>query len=235
VAASADHFIRDGLCHQCLAGSKNTQLGAVANGARCMRCGSQAVRYCEGPAFRPSLKQLQPPRLHAEADAPRSRCVLDPGGERVANARIMGWPPLSRCRALRGYRADPERGLFDMIFFGDGSGIPYTWEGGIDAAMRRGVAWPRLLSRAPMRLSGEPGAAFSAAIFSSRLTAADLDANADALPAPAITPGIGPRRIGDMTNVRRFNRRRGWLVLAAAGRRTDAVVPVRWIRTIGTA
>jgi alkanesulfonate monooxygenase SsuD/methylene tetrahydromethanopterin reductase-like flavin-dependent oxidoreductase (luciferase family) len=37
-----------------------------------------------------------------------------------------------------------ERGLFDMIFFGDGSGIPNTWEGGIDAAVRRGVAWPRL-------------------------------------------------------------------------------------------
>src|SRR5713226_2194922 len=37
-----------------------------------------------------------------------------------------------------------ERGLFDMIFFGDGAGIPNTWEGGIDAAVRRGVAWPRL-------------------------------------------------------------------------------------------
>ena len=37
-----------------------------------------------------------------------------------------------------------ERGLFDMIFFGDGSGIPNTWERGIDAAVRRGVAWPRL-------------------------------------------------------------------------------------------
>jgi alkanesulfonate monooxygenase SsuD/methylene tetrahydromethanopterin reductase-like flavin-dependent oxidoreductase (luciferase family) len=37
-----------------------------------------------------------------------------------------------------------ERGLFDMIFFGDGSGIPNTWEGGIDAAVRRGVASPRL-------------------------------------------------------------------------------------------
>ncbi len=32
-----------------------------------------------------------------------------------------------------------ERGLFDMIFFGDGSGIPNTWEGGIDAAC--GGAW----------------------------------------------------------------------------------------------
>jgi FMN-dependent oxidoreductase (nitrilotriacetate monooxygenase family) len=37
-----------------------------------------------------------------------------------------------------------ERGLFDMIFFGDGAGVPNTWEGGIDAAVRRGVAWPRL-------------------------------------------------------------------------------------------
>src|ERR1700761_2939433 len=37
-----------------------------------------------------------------------------------------------------------ERGLFDMIFFGDGTGIPNVWEGGIDAAVRRGVAWPRL-------------------------------------------------------------------------------------------
>ena len=37
-----------------------------------------------------------------------------------------------------------ERGLFDLIFFGDSTGIPNTWEAGIDAAVRRGVAWPRL-------------------------------------------------------------------------------------------
>jgi FMN-dependent oxidoreductase (nitrilotriacetate monooxygenase family) len=37
-----------------------------------------------------------------------------------------------------------ERGMFDLIFFGDGTGIPDTWEGSIDAAVRRGVAWPRL-------------------------------------------------------------------------------------------
>ncbi|WP_428484256.1 NtaA/DmoA family FMN-dependent monooxygenase [Rhodopila sp.] len=37
-----------------------------------------------------------------------------------------------------------ERGLFDLIFFGDGTGIPNTWEGSIDAAVRRGVAFPRL-------------------------------------------------------------------------------------------
>jgi FMN-dependent oxidoreductase (nitrilotriacetate monooxygenase family) len=37
-----------------------------------------------------------------------------------------------------------ERGLFDLIFFGDSTGIPNTWEANIDAAVRRGVAWPRL-------------------------------------------------------------------------------------------
>ncbi|TCT05508.1 NtaA/DmoA family FMN-dependent monooxygenase [Aquabacter spiritensis] len=37
-----------------------------------------------------------------------------------------------------------ERGGLDMIFFGDGTGIPDTWEGGIEDAVRYGVAWPRL-------------------------------------------------------------------------------------------
>lgn len=37
-----------------------------------------------------------------------------------------------------------ERGLFDMIFLGDGTGIPNTWMDGIDDAVRWGVAWPRL-------------------------------------------------------------------------------------------
>jgi FMN-dependent oxidoreductase (nitrilotriacetate monooxygenase family) len=37
-----------------------------------------------------------------------------------------------------------ERGGFDMIFFGDSTGIPSTWEGSIDDAVRYGVAWPRL-------------------------------------------------------------------------------------------
>ena len=30
-----------------------------------------------------------------------------------------------------------ERGLFDLIFFGDSTGIPNTWEASIDAAVRR--------------------------------------------------------------------------------------------------
>lgn len=37
-----------------------------------------------------------------------------------------------------------ERGLFDLIFFGDSTGIPNTFESSIDAAVRRGVAWPRM-------------------------------------------------------------------------------------------
>jgi FMN-dependent oxidoreductase (nitrilotriacetate monooxygenase family) len=37
-----------------------------------------------------------------------------------------------------------ERGGIDMIFFGDSTGIPNTWEDSIDDAVRFGVAWPRL-------------------------------------------------------------------------------------------
>ena len=37
-----------------------------------------------------------------------------------------------------------ERGLFDLIFFGDSTGIPNTWKGSIEDAVRYGVAWPRM-------------------------------------------------------------------------------------------
>lgn len=37
-----------------------------------------------------------------------------------------------------------ERGLFDLIFFGDSTGIPNTWKGSIEDASRWGVAWPRM-------------------------------------------------------------------------------------------
>ena len=37
-----------------------------------------------------------------------------------------------------------ERGLFDLIFFGDSTGIPNTWKGSIEDAVKYGVAWPRL-------------------------------------------------------------------------------------------
>jgi long-chain alkane monooxygenase len=36
-----------------------------------------------------------------------------------------------------------ERGLFDMLFSGDGTGVPSTWRKSRDAAVRWGVSWPR--------------------------------------------------------------------------------------------
>jgi FMN-dependent oxidoreductase (nitrilotriacetate monooxygenase family) len=36
-----------------------------------------------------------------------------------------------------------ERGGFDMIFFGDSTGIPSTWKDSIEDAVSYGVAWPR--------------------------------------------------------------------------------------------
>ena len=36
-----------------------------------------------------------------------------------------------------------ERGKIDMLFFGDGTGIPSTWQGSQDAAVKWGIGWPR--------------------------------------------------------------------------------------------
>jgi FMN-dependent oxidoreductase (nitrilotriacetate monooxygenase family) len=36
-----------------------------------------------------------------------------------------------------------ERGCIDMIFFGDGTGIPATWRGSEEAGARWGIQWPR--------------------------------------------------------------------------------------------
>lgn len=36
-----------------------------------------------------------------------------------------------------------ERGHIDMLFFGDGTGIPSTWRGSIEEAVRWGIGWPR--------------------------------------------------------------------------------------------
>jgi FMN-dependent oxidoreductase (nitrilotriacetate monooxygenase family) len=36
-----------------------------------------------------------------------------------------------------------ERGCIDMLFFGDGTGIPSTWRGSQDEAVRWGIGWPR--------------------------------------------------------------------------------------------
>jgi FMN-dependent oxidoreductase (nitrilotriacetate monooxygenase family) len=36
-----------------------------------------------------------------------------------------------------------ERGRVDMIFFGDGTGIPASWQNSADVAVRWGIGWPR--------------------------------------------------------------------------------------------
>src|ERR1700748_2000257 len=36
-----------------------------------------------------------------------------------------------------------ERGCIDMLFFGDSTGIPSTWRGSMDAAVRYGIDFPR--------------------------------------------------------------------------------------------
>ena len=36
-----------------------------------------------------------------------------------------------------------ERGGIDMLFFGDGTGIPATWQGSPEVAVRWGIGWPR--------------------------------------------------------------------------------------------
>ncbi len=36
-----------------------------------------------------------------------------------------------------------ERGCIDMLFFGDGTGIPATWQGTEEVAVRWGIQWPR--------------------------------------------------------------------------------------------
>ena len=36
-----------------------------------------------------------------------------------------------------------ERGCIDMLFFGDGTGIPSTWRGSPDVAVQWGIQWPR--------------------------------------------------------------------------------------------
>jgi alkanesulfonate monooxygenase SsuD/methylene tetrahydromethanopterin reductase-like flavin-dependent oxidoreductase (luciferase family) len=36
-----------------------------------------------------------------------------------------------------------ERGCFDLLFSGDGTGVPDTWRGSMDAAVEWGISWPR--------------------------------------------------------------------------------------------
>ena len=55
----------------------------------------------------------------------------------------MDRPDLSQRRCYEEVARIAERGGIDMIFFGDGTGIPDTWQGSIEEAVRWGVGWPR--------------------------------------------------------------------------------------------
>ena len=48
----------------------------------------------------------------------------------------MGYPYYTQPEIWEDVARLAERGCIDMIFFGDGVGIPDTWGGGIDGAVR---------------------------------------------------------------------------------------------------
>jgi FMN-dependent oxidoreductase (nitrilotriacetate monooxygenase family) len=55
------------------------------------------------------------------------------------------WPSYTYpdVRAFEEIARIAERGLLDMLFSGDGTGVPSTWQRSRDAAVRWGVSWPR--------------------------------------------------------------------------------------------
>ena len=55
----------------------------------------------------------------------------------------VGYPYYTQPEIWEEVARTAERGAVDMIFFGDGVGIPDTWQGSMDAAVRWGVQWPR--------------------------------------------------------------------------------------------
>ena len=55
------------------------------------------------------------------------------------------WPQYTYpdVRAFEEIARIAERGLLDMLFSGDGTGVPSTWQKSRDAAIRWGISWPR--------------------------------------------------------------------------------------------
>lgn len=60
-------------------------------------------------------------------------------------ARPGSWvgAPFPDVRIYQEIARTAERAGIDMLFFGDGSGIPDTWRGSRDAALEWGIQWPR--------------------------------------------------------------------------------------------
>ena len=55
----------------------------------------------------------------------------------------VGYPYYTRPQMWEDAVRVAERACIDMIFFGDGQGIPDTWESDIAGAARHGIEWPR--------------------------------------------------------------------------------------------
>jgi FMN-dependent oxidoreductase (nitrilotriacetate monooxygenase family) len=78
------------------------------------------------------------PRMHLAFDL--SYAHMDGRWRRSGSWTGRTYPDLG---ILQEIASISERGCIDMLFFGDGSGIPSSWRGSIDEAVRWGVGWPR--------------------------------------------------------------------------------------------
>jgi FMN-dependent oxidoreductase (nitrilotriacetate monooxygenase family) len=78
------------------------------------------------------------PRMHLVFDL--SYAHMDGRWRRPGSWTGVTYPNLG---ILREIASIGERGCIDMLFFGDGSGIPMSWRGSITEAVRWGVGWPR--------------------------------------------------------------------------------------------
>jgi len=68
---------------------------------------------------------------------------VDPSRGALAPPGILDERRLSRLRVFSELAMIAERGLLDFLFFRRRDGIPSTWKGSIDDAVKWGVGWPR--------------------------------------------------------------------------------------------
>ena len=76
-------------------------------------------------------------------DASRVRLLLHAYGRPLAAARRLAGADFPDVEMYEELARTAERGLLDMVFSGDGTGVPDTWRGSRDAAVEWGVNWPR--------------------------------------------------------------------------------------------
>jgi FMN-dependent oxidoreductase (nitrilotriacetate monooxygenase family) len=78
------------------------------------------------------------PKMHLAFDL--SYAHMDGRWRRPGSWTGRNYPDLG---ILQEIASISERGCVDMLFFGDGTGIPSSWRDSIDEAVRWGVGWPR--------------------------------------------------------------------------------------------